>query len=99
MQSHIKIKGKTLDNWLHFYLSEPRVLAEGAGCKSCFALTLISQTRHIHMWRDMLMNYLSLKYSESIIAFNCSLEDKKPKVNIFDGKQKNVISTSGFQDN
>ena len=25
---------KTLDNWLHFYLSEPRVLAEAAGCKS-----------------------------------------------------------------
>ena len=24
-QSHIKINGKTLDNWLHFYLSEPRV--------------------------------------------------------------------------
>ena len=66
---HIKIKGGTLDNWLHFYLSEPRVLAEAAGCKSCFALTLISQTRHIHMWRDMLMNYLSLKYSESILAF------------------------------
>ena len=47
-------------NWLHFYLSESRVLAEAAGCKSCFALTLISQTRHIHMWRDMFMNYLSL---------------------------------------
>ena len=69
MQSHIKIKGKTLDNWLHFYLSEPRVLAEAASSKSCFALTLISQTRHIHMWRDMLMNYLSLKYNEYILAF------------------------------
>ena len=33
---HIKIKGMTLNNWLHFYLSEPRVLAEAAGCKSCF---------------------------------------------------------------
>ena len=55
--SHIKIKGKTLHNWLHVYLSEPRVLAEAAGCKSCFELTLISQTKHIHMWRDMLMNY------------------------------------------
>ena len=63
------MKGKTLDNWLHFYLSEPRVLAEAAGCKSCFALTLISQTRHIHMWREMLTNYLSLKYSESILGF------------------------------
>ena len=31
MQLHIKIKGKTLGNWLHFYLSEPRVLAEAAG--------------------------------------------------------------------
>ena len=28
----IKIKEKTLDNWLHFYLFEPRVLAEAAGC-------------------------------------------------------------------
>ena len=57
-----KIRGKTLDNWLHFYLSEPRVLAEAAGCKSYFALTLISQIRHFHMWRDMLMKYSSLKY-------------------------------------
>ena len=63
------MKGKTLDIWLHFYLSEPRVLAEAAGLRSCFALTLISQTRHTHMWRDMLMNYLSLKYRESILAF------------------------------
>ena len=63
------MEGKTLDNWLHFYLSEARVLAEAAGSKSCFALTVILQTRHIHMWRDMLMNYLSLKYNESILAF------------------------------
>ena len=66
---HIKVKGKALGNRLHFYLSEPRVLAEAVGCKSCFALTLISQTRHVHMWRDALVNYLSLKYSESILAF------------------------------
>ena len=65
----MKIKGKTSDNWLHFYLSEPRALAEAAGCKSCFALTLISQTRYFRTWRDMLMKYLSLKYSESIQAF------------------------------
>ena len=44
------------------------------------------------------MNYLSLKYRESILAFNCSLEHMKPKVNIFDGKEKNAISSSGFQD-
>ena len=55
-------------------MSEPRVLAEDAGCKSCFALTLISQIMHIHMWRDMLMNYLSLKYSESILAFQLQFE-------------------------
>ena len=69
MQSHIKIKGKTLDNWLHFYLSESRILAEAAGFKSYFALTLISQNRHFHMWRDMLMKYSSLKYSVFILAF------------------------------
>ena len=40
-KSHIKIKGKTLHNWLCFYLSERRVFAEVAGCKSYFALTLI----------------------------------------------------------
>ena len=36
------------------------------------------------------MKYLSLKYSESILAFqkNCSLEHMKPKVNIFDGKKE-----------
>ena len=66
---HIKIKGKTLDNWLHFYLSEPHVLAEAAGCKSYFALTLISQNRHFQMWRDTLMKYSSMKYSEFILAF------------------------------
>ena len=93
-----KIKGKTLDNWHHVYFSEPRVLAEGAGCKSCFALTLISQTRLIHMWRDMLMNYLSLKYSESILALQQQFGTYEAEVNIFDGKKKNAISTSGFQD-
>ena len=50
-------------------MSEPRVLAEAAGCKSYFALTLISQNRHFHMWRDMLMKYSSVKYSEFILAF------------------------------
>ena len=62
-------KNKRKDNCLYFYLSEPGVLEEAAGYKSCFALTLISQNRHFHMWRDMLMKYLSLKYSESILAF------------------------------
>ena len=93
------MKGKTLDNWLHFCLSEPRVLAEAAGCKSYFALTLISQNRHFHKWRDMLMKYSSLKLiANSSQIFNCSLEHMKLKVNIFDGKKKNAISTSGFQD-
>ena len=68
MQSHIKIKGKTLDNWLHFYLSELRVLAEDAGCKSYFALTLLSQNQHFHKWRDMLMKYSLLKYSKFILG-------------------------------
>ena len=40
------------------------------------------------MWTDMLMNYLSLKYSESIQAFQQALEHLKPKVNIFDGEKK-----------
>ena len=44
------------------------------------------------------MNYLSMKYSESILAFQLQFEHMKPKVNIFDGKKKNAISTSGFQD-
>ena len=40
-KSHIKIKGKTLHNWLCFFLSERRVLEEIAACRSYFALTLI----------------------------------------------------------
>ena len=44
------------------------------------------------------MKYSSLKYSEFILAFQVQLEHMKPKVNIFDGKKKNTISTSGFQD-
>ena len=63
------MKGKTSDNWLHFCLSETRVLAETASCKGYFALTLISQNRQFHMWRDMLMKYSSLKYGEFIQAF------------------------------
>ena len=43
------------------------------------------------------MIYSTLEYRELILAFNCSLEYMKPKVNIFDGKKKNAISTSGFQ--
>ena len=80
MQPHIKIKGKTLHNWLHFYLSESRVLAEAAGCKSCFALTPISQKSHFHMWRDMLMKYLSLKYSESTLAFQLQFGAYEAKI-------------------
>ena len=41
------------------------------------------------------MIYSMLEYSELILA---SLKHMKPKVNIFDGKKKNTISTSGFQD-
>ena len=45
------------------------------------------------------MNYLSLKYSESILAFQLLFGTYEAKVNIFDGKKKNdAISTSGFQD-
>ena len=57
MKSYIKIKGKTLDNWLCFYLSERRVLAETAGCKSCLALILISQNSHFQIWRDKFMKF------------------------------------------
>ena len=49
--------------------TEPRALAEAAGCKSYFALTLISQNRHFHIWRDMLMKSSSLKSSKFILAF------------------------------
>ena len=44
------------------------------------------------------MIYSVLEYSELTLAFNYSLERMTPKVNIFDGKKKNAISTSGFQD-
>ena len=59
----------TLDNWFCFYLSEQRVFAEVAGCKSYFALTLIRQNRHFQEWGEMFMKYSSLKYSEFILAF------------------------------
>ena len=98
MSSDIEIKRKTLDNWLHFCLSELRVLAEDAGCKSCFALALISQTRHIHMWRDMLMNYLSLNYIESILAFELQFGTYEAESEHFRREKKNAISTSDFQD-
>ena len=74
VQSHRKIKGKTLDNWLHFYLSEPYVLAKAAGCKSCrlqklFCTDTDFTEQAFHMWKDMLMKYSSLKCSEFILAF------------------------------
>ena len=92
------IKGKTLDNWLHFYLSESRVLAEAAGCKSYFALTLISQNRHFHMWRDMLMKYSSLKYSEFVLAFQLQFGAYETESEHFRWEKKHAISTSGFHD-
>ena len=59
----------TCTNWLCFYLSERHVLAEAAGCKSYFALTLIWQNRHFQVWREMIMKYSSLNHSEFIPAF------------------------------
>ena len=50
------------------------------------------------MQRDMLMNYLSLKYSESILAFQLQFGTYEVKSEYFDGKKKNAISMSGFQD-
>ena len=47
MESHIKIKEKILDNWLCFYLSERRVLAEVAGCKGYFAGTDTELTEQV----------------------------------------------------
>ena len=44
------------------------------------------------------MIYSTMEYNELIPVFNCSLEHMKPKVDIFDGKKKNAISTSDFQD-
>ena len=45
------------------------------------------------------MKYSSLKYSKFIPAFQVQFGTyMKPKVNIFDGKKKSAISTSGFQD-
>ena len=41
------------------------------------------------------MKISSLEYSEFILG---SLEHLKPKVNIFDVKKKNSVSTSCFQD-
>ena len=42
------------------------------------------------------MKYSSLEYSEFILA--SQLQCGTYEVNIFDGKKKNTISTSGFQD-
>ena len=72
--AHLKIKGKTLDNWLCFYLSERRVLVEVAGCKSYFALTLILQNRNFQVWAEIFINCSSLKYSEFILAFQLQFE-------------------------
>ena len=45
-------------------------LAEVAGCKSYFALTLIWQNRHFQVWREMFTTYSSLEYSEFILSFS-----------------------------
>ena len=44
------------------------------------------------------MNYLSLKYSESILAFQLQFGTYEAKIEHFYGKKKNAISRSGFQD-
>ena len=50
----MKIKGKNLDNWLRFYLSERRVLVEVAGCK-CYFCTDIDLTEYAlsSLYRDV----------------------------------------------
>ena len=73
-------------------MSEPRILAEAAGY---FALTLISQNRHFHMWRDMLVKYSSLKYSEFILAFQLQFGTYEAENEHFRWEKKNAISTSG----
>ena len=50
------------------------------------------------MWRDMLTNYLSLKYSESILAIQLQFGTYEAESEHSDGKKKTAISTSGFQD-
>ena len=44
------------------------------------------------------MDYLSLKYSESILAFQLQFGTYEAESEHFYGKKKNAISTSGFQD-
>ena len=44
------------------------------------------------------MNYLSFKYKESILAFQLQFGTYEAEMNIFDGKKKSAVSTSGFQD-
>ena len=39
-----------------------------------------------------------MKYIEFILAFQLLFEHMKPKGNLFDGKKKNAISTSGFHE-
>ena len=87
-----------LDSWICFYLSERRVLAEVAGCKRYFALTLIWQNRHFPVWREMFMKYSWLKYSEFTLAFQLQFETYETESEHFQWEKKNPISTSGFQD-
>ena len=44
------------------------------------------------------MKYSLLKYSESILAFQLQFGTYEAKMNIFEGKKKNAVSMSGFQD-
>ena len=46
----------------------------------------------------MLMNYLSLKYSESILAFQLQFGTYEAESEHFLWEQENAISTSSFQD-
>ena len=44
------------------------------------------------------MNYLSLKYSESILAFQLQFGTFEAESKHFRWEKENAISTSGFQD-
>ena len=46
----------------------------------------------------MLMNYLSLKYSESILAFKLEFGTYEAESEHFRWEKEKAISTSGFQD-
>ena len=73
-------------------------MAEVAGCKAICTDTDLTEQGFSSVERDVYEIFIVGIWRIHPSFSTAVLKSMKPKVNIFDRKKKNAISTSGFQD-